>query len=221
MSGVSPPRDHPFVLLVEGRDDTFAIANLLERHGCSWPGTPWFPRIRAAEGVSALLEAISVSLKTRCSRLAVVIDADLDAPARWDEVRGRFARLGVRFDRAIGTGGAVARRSAEWSADVGPDRVGAWLMPDHAGPGGLETFLSRLVPDDDAVWSHAVTATAGARARGAPVTATHVAKAELHAWLAWQSPPGLPFGTALNARVLRHDSPLAAAFVGWIRAVFG
>ena len=36
-------------------------------------------------------------------------------------------------------------------------------------------------------------------------------KAILHAWLAWQAKPGLPYGTALNARYFQHDLKAAIA----------
>ena len=47
-----------------------------------------------------------------------------------------------------------------------------------------------------------------------------VRKAVLHAWLAWQQEPGLPYGTAIRARYFMHDSPVAARFVAWFRRLF-
>ena len=45
-------------------------------------------------------------------------------------------------------------------------------------------------------------------------------KAVLHAWLAWQQRPGRPYGTAITARYIGHDSPAALRFVEWFQRVF-
>ena len=213
MKATLPPKNHPNVMLVEGRDDIYAIANLLQRHAIAYPATPWSPLIKDFDGVDALLDVIPVSLKSRCARLAVVIDADLDTKARWDELRGKFAQAGVILPTSMSVGGTIIDTSSLLPASA-PRRVGVWVMPDNREVGGLEGFLRQLVPSDDLVWDHAVSATASARNLGAPLTEVHVEKANLHTWLAWQEPPALPFGTALTAHVLNHDTPIALAFVG-------
>lgn len=213
------PKNHPFVMFVEGRDDVFAIANLLHRHGITFPAIGWYPLIKSFDGVGPLLDAIPVSLKSSCSNLAVVIDADLDTKARWDEIRGKFSQTGVVLPFSIPVGGTIINTSSILPAGA-PSRVGLWVMPDNQEIGGLEGFLKQLVPSDDPVWDHAVSATASARNLGAPLTEAHVEKANLHTWLAWQEPPALPFGTALTAHVLKHDTPIALAFVDWVRGVF-
>jgi len=100
-------------------------------------------------------------------------------------------------------------------------RAGRWLMPDNKNPGILEDFLATLVPDGDPCWTHAREATAEARRIGAPLLEQHSAKGHLYAWLAWQDPPGMPFGTALTAKCLSHESPVARDFVAWFKRVFG
>jgi hypothetical protein len=99
-------------------------------------------------------------------------------------------------------------------------RVGVWLMPDNREPGILEHFLAKLIPDGDGCWPHAEAATARARELGAPLAAKDAMKGILYTWLAWREEPGLPFGTALTARVLRHDSAEALAFVAWFNKLF-
>ena len=39
MKGTLPPKNDPYVKLVEGRDDIYAIANLLRLHGIMFPAT--------------------------------------------------------------------------------------------------------------------------------------------------------------------------------------
>lgn len=42
----------------------------------------------------------------------------------------------------------------------------------------------------------------------------------LHTWLAWQERPGIPFGTALEAQVFRHDTEDALRFISWFNRLF-
>jgi len=46
-------------------------------------------------------------------------------------------------------------------------------------------------------------------------------KAILHAWLAWQSNPGCPYGTAITAHYFAHNAELAMRFVDWYARLFG
>lgn len=55
---------------------------------------------------------------------------------------------------------------------------------------------------------------------GAPLPEKDISKGAIYTWLAWRDPPGMPFGTALTARVLRHDAADAAAFVAWFHRLF-
>lgn len=50
--------------------------------------------------------------------------------------------------------------------------------------------------------------------RGAPIAPAMRVKGELYAWLAWREQPSCPLGQSIFATVLRHDSPLAGAFMG-------
>jgi AAA ATPase domain len=63
-------------------------------------------------------------------------------------------------------------------------------------------------------------ATAQARALGAPFRDAHREKAELHAWLAWQDPPGQQLHAAVRAHALPPAPPVTAAFVAWFRRLF-
>jgi hypothetical protein len=93
-------------------------------------------------------------------------------------------------------------------------------MPDNSTAGMLEDFLALLVPVDDPIWPIASSSTAAAIAAGAPLPSAHASKGSLHAYLAWQDPSGMPFGTALTARVLRHDAEIAQDFLNWLRVLF-
>jgi len=94
-------------------------------------------------------------------------------------------------------------------------------MPDNAmDEGRLEDLVQTLVPDGDILFDLARTATADARKKGAQFPEQYIKKAELHCWLAWQEKPGAPFGVALKAKFLNHDSEVANKFVAWFRNLF-
>jgi hypothetical protein len=42
----------------------------------------------------------------------------------------------------------------------------------------------------------------------------------VYSWLAWQDEPGKPYGLAMKARYFQHDSPTAARFVAWFKALY-
>ena len=66
----------------------------------------------------------------------------------------------------------------------------------------MERFLETLVQEADPVLPHAREATSQAKAQhGASYPDGDVRKAVLHAWLAWQKEPGLPYGTAVRAGI--------------------
>ena len=45
-------------------------------------------------------------------------------------------------------------------------------------------------------------------------------KATIYTWLAWQETPGLPFGTALEAKYLNHNKEYLKPFLNWIGKTF-
>lgn len=211
-----PDRASRHRLFVEGRDDQHAIIHLLKRHGYDWDGGPSVPFVHDAQGIDALLEALPAALKSYV-RVGVVVDADLSLIDRWDRIRCILAKSGINAPASPFPQGFVL-------ADVGfarLERIGIWLMPDNKSPGTLEDFLSRLVPADDTCWPHAEASTKEAcETHGAPLPPKDMAKGVIYSWLAWQKEPGLPFGTAITARTLGHESVDATAFVAWFRRLF-
>lgn len=224
MSAGRPRRlahDRPKRLLVEGRDDQWSIIALVSRHGLSFEDSS-MPRVAAAGdesetddagGVSRLLATISGAAKNY-PHVGIVLDADLDLPARWQAVGDRLREVGIEVPAEIPPEGLIVRGVL---ADY---RLGVWIMPDNRSPGMLEDFLSRLVPQDDPTWDLACESTVRAQALGAPLSPLHRSKGELHTWLAWRAQPGRPFGTALTAHYLQSDTPEALAFLKWFRDLF-
>lgn len=215
-----PPKNSPYRLIVEGPDDQHAVAHLMKRHGFDWDDAGLTrPFIESAGGVPQLLDSTKRSTDAKsCSRLGLVIDADLKVSQRWAQAQGCFSSLGIQLPDAPEPGGTVIEVQ---QAGLKLVRLGLWLMPNNTQPGILEDFLGKLVPAGDPSWAYADEATTRARALGGYPAEKDHAKGRIHTWLAWQEDPGLPFGTALTARILGHDSPEALRFVEWFQRLFG
>ena len=212
-------------LRVEGRDDLHAILHLLIRHGFDYEPQRqplWLPSIDEIKGgKTGVLDNLERLVRASANtRVGFVLDADDSVENTWRAISHRLEAAGVSPPRAVPADGFVGE-SGEFRA-----RVGVWLMPDNRqegerGEGTLEHFLETLVQEADPLLPHAREATARAKSEhGARYPEGDVKKAVLHAWLAWQKEPGLPYGTAIRAEYFRHDSPTAGRFVGWFRRVF-
>ena len=168
-------------------------------------------------GFDAALKRFADALAAkRPERLGLLVDRDGigDKPDRWDAVRRALADAGLQPPEA--PSGEGVRIAAAWG------RVGAWLMPDNVHEGDLESFLELLLPDPlPKTWDYAGEAAAEAKRRGATYRDVHRSKARFHTWLAWHDPPGIPYGTAIEAKILRATTPAADAFVRWFEWLFG
>lgn len=205
-----------FELRVEGDDDVHAIAALLKRHGVDTDKSSRKFNIIPAGSDRKLLDSVQTSiLASKGQPVGFVVDADVDLAARWNSIRDRLAGVGAScplLPDAIGTIVDVVRFKT---------KVGFWLMPDNSNQGMLEDFLQNLIDSGDGLLSVAKQATQMAIECDRRFSERHDSKAVLHAWLAWQEKPGLPFGTAITAEAFRHDSPEALAFVDWFRRLSG
>ena len=212
-------------LRVEGGDDLHAILHLLIRNGIDYDQQPWpswFPSIEEVKGgKTGVVDNVERLVRASSNgRIGFVLDADDSVRDTWRAMMSRLRQVGLDPPPAVPPQGFVGE-STEYRA-----HVGVWLMPDNEqegqqGEGTLERFLETLVREADPLLPHAREATRQAKTNHEAVYRdVDVRKAELHAWLAWQREPGLPYGTAIKARFFRHDSPVATRFVAWFRRVF-
>ena len=205
-------------LHVEGTDDSHAIRHLLIRHGIDYGQEPWpdhFPRIDEIGGKDELLKGVETAVALNTGRsIGFVLDANTSRQSRWDKMAYRLRNVDLCVPRDIPSEGFVGE-SMKYRA-----RVGVWLMPDNRREGTLEHFLETLVSEDDPLFLHAQQSTEQAKRLGAKYSDTKAPKAALHAWLAWQENPGLPYGSTIRARYFDRDSEVAEEFVAWFRCVF-
>lgn len=199
-------------LIVEGRDDEFAIINLMMRHGWIWEDAYEFiPFIKDAGGVDEAIESLPTAIKS-FSQIGIVVDADMNCTSRWEQIKARSVEYFPDFPKTPDPAGTVLS-----SCDK---RLGIWLMPNNVDGGTLEDFLATLVPQADQCWSLAEDSAKEAARRGAQFSPVDFKKAHIHTWLAWGREPGMPFGKAITSKILAHDSDLAIKFADWMNALF-
>jgi hypothetical protein len=209
---------HKNLLVVEGEDDKFAVAELMGAH-INWPkdkakAPVWIEVVGSADEILDV-EYMTASLKqSGLVAMGVMLDADLKGAARYNRLRriclGEFPGFPAQLPS---TGLAV---------DNGQKRLGVWIMPDNSSEGYLETFLKNLIPDQSgALWNLAKESVGAARTMGATCRDSQVDRANLYTWLAWQDPPGQSPGRALTKKILDPHSASAAGFVDWFRTLYG
>ena len=210
--------DHPRRLLVEGETDKSVIPYLMEANGVAWPDPPHSPVFIEPYGsVDEILKPEVIELELAASgleALGVVVDANGDAAARWDDVRTWCSSEFADLPEQIPAGGLEI-------VHADGVRFGVWIMPDNRFTGMLEDFLVELIPEDSRdLYEIATKCVAEAKSNRAPFRDVHERKAELHTWLAWQDPPGLRLHEAVEHTVLDPARADSGTFVNWFRSLF-
>jgi hypothetical protein len=212
---------NPNQLIVEGQDDLFAIVMLMRAH-VDWPegkgsktAAPVY--IHNGNGATEILreEYLSVFLKSSVLQAGgIVLDADSAPRGRYESIRNICLAQFPQLPRELPAEGLVVE-------DTLGKRFGVWIMPDNAADGSLETFLKWLIPNRDSeTWALAKDSVRAARELGCPCRESHLEKANLYTWLAWQEPPGQNPGTAIAQRVLDPTAASATSFVAWFMKLY-
>lgn len=211
---MSRRRSFPKTLVVEGKTDVYAVASLV-KYFVDWPDSERPVEITALNGADRLDAGLVEAVAFAATRIGFILDADVDASSRYSSVRHQIGNYCPGLPANMPSGGAIAD---------GPDgrKWGIWIMPDNRNPGGVETFLSRLVaPGQDPLWRLAEESVARARLINAPFRNAHRDQAQLYTWLAWQDKPGQSLGVALQQRTLDPASEHAQPFIQWMMRLFG
>jgi len=215
----------PQQLLVEGLDDQHMVWQLCVQHILPQSFEVVTPgKVDESGGISKVLVDIPVRLQQETIRtLGIMVDADVEPSAQWSSIRGRLPEA----IRGLTPMNPVADGWVSEPVELlgNPTRVGIWLMPNDMTRGGaLEDFALQLIPASDQLLAKAhrtldeVEQLAGVEEQR--YIPAHRSKALIHTWLAWQQSPGLPMGTEIKAGYLRHDAPLALAFIAWLQRLF-
>ena len=204
-------------LVVEGKDDLHSVVHLMSAH-IDWPKNDEPVSIKDGDGRSKVLHSgyLTTILKHPDTRaLGVMLDAEEEDPNLvYVRVRGLCLTIFPRLPNSLLPTGVIANNEDG-------QRFGVWIMPDNSSRGTLETFLRYLVPpEEQSIWAYATESVKQARDLGAKCRETHIEKANLHTWLAWQDEPGYPPGTALTRGLLDPRAESAASFVEWFRTLY-
>jgi hypothetical protein len=197
-------------LLVEGSDDQHVIWNLLK-----FRNFPHCFEVQEKGGVDRLLSSFPVQLKgSAVQALGIVIDADLDAAGRWAGIKRDLGRVGyTSCPTDLPADGLVL-------VEEGFPRFGVWIMPNNVTNGMLEDFVAWLVPPNDPLWAHSEQVLHSMPTELLEFSSRHVAKAQIHTWLAWKADPGTPMGLAITKKYLDGGDARAEPFLGWLHRLF-
>ena len=196
------------LLLVEGPDERHVVSKLLDRHGLRPPF-----EIEPKGGFDALRASIYNEVNASGRRVLGILADGNDSPERrWQSISDELGQAECRVPRALCDNGTVFD---------GPRgiRVGVWLMPDNQCGGELEDFVAEMIPGNDPTWPRAQCYIDSIPAAERRFNHRKLTRAYVHAWLASRQKPR-PMGTAITACDLRHDAPIAATFVAWLRELF-
>jgi hypothetical protein len=213
-------KPNPNRLLVEGDEDKRVIPQFME-YFIPWGNTKdtWPVEIESYDGIDDLLTPGNIEAELKMSglkTLGVIVDANSDPKARWHRIRERAERELPGVPADLPPDGLV------YSAPDGR-RFGVWLMPNNVATGMLESFLSLFIDDPTkGLWPFVQAHCRDAKTNyTAPYKDAHFDKAQIHAWLAIQDPPGHQLHVAVLAKVLEPASPLADPFVNWFCSLYG
>lgn len=210
-------------LHVEGKDDLYVIAGLLERHGIDMSEGKRPLKIQDHDsddplrsGDTVVLDVMTETIRNATDRpVAFVLDIDAKTTDRWAKVSAALKAAGLSPPLKCPNDGYVGQ------VPNYPYPCGVWLMPDcQTDHSKLEHLLKTLVPPGDSLWKHSEESTDQSRKHQSSYRETDRIKAIVHCWLAWQKDPGVPFGIAIKAKFFGIDSPEAQAFLRWLGRVY-
>ena len=196
------------LLLVEGRDEWHIVSKLLDRHRLQ----PSF-EIASKDGFEELRQSIYNEVNASKRRvLGILADGNDHPDRRWQSISDQLRDADCEVPEDLCRTGTVF---------PGPrgTRIGVWLMPDNQRRGELEDFVAEMIPGGDPTWPRARRYIDDIPGKERKFRPNKLTRAYVHAWLATREDPR-PMGIAIRAGDLRHDAPIAASFVGWLRELF-
>jgi len=203
--------DGEHVVLVEGKNDGHLISALCK----------YFDMPRDVFGVyecgsdRKALQRLNALINGSVPKQTIGLVIDADAPSlqgKWQAISDRLRANGYLVPERPESRGTIIHQA-------GMPTIGVWLMPDNDTDGMLEDFCMRLAPQ--AAIDHAIACVASAQAGGhSTFTPTHMSKAAIHTYLAWQDEPGMPMGQAISKRALDPTQSIAQIFHEFLLQLF-
>jgi len=205
--------------IVEGNSDKQLITELCMKHGLSKPAIDFPER---GGGITQLLESIPIRInESGVEIIGIVVDADANISARRQALRDRLQNAAILQEKMYPSFPTSPPSTGWISSESHNPRVGVWLMPDNTNPGILEDFTRAMIDEDDRLLAKAIETVDEIEQEDLNrYSEVERPKVIIHTWLAWQEESGRPLGQAVTHGYLRHDAPLALAFVAWLRRLF-
>jgi hypothetical protein len=189
-------KESEFLLLVEGPSDLHAVVQLVR---LVHKAEPSFVAIdcKNDDGVLDQLSIRLVQPEPAQKTVGLILDADIDGSTEKDAVRRRWAQLKNR----IGANYAFPEDFPEEGLIIDPrpgrraigtlPRIGAWLMPNNKAFGMFEDLLLDSLGDREKSYTSDVVKQAKTD-NVATFQPSHLSKAAVRTYMAWQEPPDLP-----------------------------
>ena len=167
------------------------------------------------DGIDRLLDSISPEIKVSGRKsLGILVDANDEPANRWKAVRSRLQQLDLHPPEEPDPDGTILP-----AVSPAVPRIGIWLWPDNRHLGELEDFVQTMIPSKDPVWPRSKAYIDRIPEPDRKFPPGKEMKAKIYAWLATTETPGR-MGTAIKARLLDVDGPLALKFADWLRRLF-
>ncbi|MFM2311082.1 MAG: hypothetical protein RLZZ04_358 [Cyanobacteriota bacterium] len=212
------------LLLVEGATEKRAIPELIEANGIIWERSSKTPIVFIddyAGGDTKVVKPAVISNELNVANrkaLGLIVDADHNCANRWQSVRNACLNFIPDLPQDIPPKGLIHDTLKK---NGKPVKFGLWIMPDNQTGGMLETFLAYLVKDEsEALWQYSQEVVLEAKNKGANYKPTHVDKANIHTWLAWQDEPGNQLHIAVKKKILDPQHPKAKNFIDWFTKLY-
>jgi hypothetical protein len=207
------------LLYVEGKDYYF-VGALCRKHYPSPKGMGESKSgfLKGGGGYEQTLDKFILAFDTpELTNIALIVDAD------FGKIEGRFEEIKAALSKKLNIDFSKYTLNPEGVTIVenGLPTIGIWLMPDNVNNGYLEYFIEELIDENDDILSAAkYTVNDLMTKEYCRFTDFKKQKATIYTWLAWQETPGLPFGTALEAKYLNPNKAYLTPFLNWIGRTF-
>ena len=198
----------PSILIVEGDSDLHIVRQIRARH----VAVPEFS-IHVAGNVNKVLDSVGPALLSHDRRaVGILLDADDDPSARWNELTNRLLEEGLDAPPRADSDGTIIDSGSY-------PRIGVWMMPDNQSPGDMEDFVRDMIPDGDPVWPRSQRNVEGIPPAHRRFRPAKLLRAQLYAWLATREIPER-MGAAIGAGDLDATGPSVVKFADWLKRLF-
>jgi hypothetical protein len=218
-------KEAEFLLLVEGSSDLNAVVQLVRLVRKAEPSFVAFD-CKNDDGVLDQLSARLVQPHPAQKIVGLILDSDIDGSTEKDAVQRRCAQLKNRLGADYGfpdefpeEGLIIDPRPGRRAIGTLP-RIGAWLMPNNKAFGMFEDLLLDSLGDHEKTYTSSVVNQAKTD-KVATFQPSHLSKAVVRTYMAWQEPPDLPhLSFAIRQGHFQNIEIGCAQFLGWLERLF-